>query len=89
MSEIKKIRVTDNTKSGTEKISDVQLSSGKTETVAQVVSNLESNDKYYYTTSSNSKADVEAVYPKNGRKPYIRTVANGTESDNLLSLPRF
>ncbi|MGW7932138.1 DUF3892 domain-containing protein [Staphylococcus xylosus] len=44
--------------------------------------------EYYYTTSANSKASVEAVYPKN-RKPYIRTIANGTESDNLLSLPRF
>ncbi|MEB8060599.1 DUF3892 domain-containing protein [Staphylococcus xylosus] len=86
--EIKKIRLTSNANNGTEKISEVLLHNGDSETVAQVVRYLDSGLEYFYTTSYNSKARVESVHPT-GRSPYIRTVGNGTETDNLLSLPRF
>lgn len=86
--EIKKIRLTSNLRSGTEKISEVQLHNGETETVTQVVRYLDLGMKYFYTTSFSSKANVESVHPV-GRSPYIRTTGNGTEDDNLLSLPRF
>ncbi|MDE9798928.1 DUF3892 domain-containing protein [Staphylococcus delphini] len=86
--EIKKIRLTSNANTGTEKISEVLLHNGVSETVAQVVRYLDSGMEYFYTTSYSSTAIVESVHPA-GRSPYIRTVGNGTESDNLLSLPRF
>ena len=86
--EIKKIRLTSNANNGTEKISEVLLHNGDSETVAQVVRFLDSGLEYFYTSSYNSRANVESVHPT-GRSPYIRTVGNGTETDNLLSLPRF
>lgn len=86
--EIKKIRLTSNVNNGTEKISEVLLHNGDSETVDQVVRYLDSGLEYFYTTSYSSRAKVEPVHPT-GRSPYIRTVGNGTETDNLLSLPRF
>ncbi|HHE5951422.1 TPA: DUF3892 domain-containing protein [Staphylococcus aureus] len=86
--EIKKIRLTSNANNGTEKISEVLLHNGHSETVSQVVRYLDIGMEYFYTTSYSSKAKVESVHPAE-RSPYIRTVGNGTESDNLLSLPRF
>ncbi|MGW7932410.1 DUF3892 domain-containing protein [Staphylococcus xylosus] len=88
MYQITHVRLFDSNASGTERIRKIKLSDGTIETVEMVAKFISMKMEYYYTTSANSKADVEAVYPKD-RKPYIRTVANGTESDNLLSLPRF
>ena len=41
---------------------------------------------HYYTHVGNSKADVEVV---NAHPKFIRTVGDGTISDNLLQLPRY
>ena len=41
-----------------------------------------------YVESSTSKVEVGVVKPQGGT-PYLRTFANGTWTDNLLSLPRF
>lgn len=82
------IRTSDDYATETDKITHVKLNNGKIESVTQVVFFLDMNIDYYYTTSSNSKALVESVHPQNGL-PYIRTKANHTTKDNLLSLPRF
>lgn len=82
------IRTSENNATTTDKITHVKLESGTEETVEQVVRYLDAKIEYYYTTSSNSKALVQAVHPTHGR-PYIRTKANQTAKDNLLNLPRF
>jgi hypothetical protein len=72
----------------TEHITHIKLSNGMFETKAQAVRNIDSGREYFYTVSYISKAFVETVHPY-GREPYIRTKANSTTTDNLLSLPRF
>ncbi|MGL4697093.1 DUF3892 domain-containing protein [Enterococcus larvae] len=86
--QITHVRVSESFPTSTEKITDVKLSSGSVETVAQVVKYLDLNMEYFYTTSASSRALVESVHPV-GRPAYIRTKANATTKDNLLSLPRF
>lgn len=71
-----------------EHITHVKLSSGVQETVQQVVSYIDAKFEYYYTSANGSKAIVETVHPV-GKAAYIRTKANNTTQDNLLSLPRF
>ncbi|GED95602.1 hypothetical protein LBSP_21620 [Lentilactobacillus buchneri subsp. silagei] len=70
-------------------IVSVQLANGNIESKEQVIEWLDLNLRYFFTTSSYSEADVEAVHPDYPEKSYIRTVPNATTSDNLLSLPRF
>ncbi|HZL06523.1 MAG TPA: DUF3892 domain-containing protein [Coriobacteriia bacterium] len=41
-----------------------------------------------YVESASTKVQVGVVKPQGGT-PYLRTYANGTWTDNLLSLPRF
>ncbi len=82
------IRTSEAYSTSTDKITYVKLEDGKVESVEQVVMYLDMNIEYYYTTSNYSKALVESVHPQIGR-PYIRTKANHTIKDNLLSLPRF
>lgn len=41
-----------------------------------------------YVEGATSKVEVGVVKPQGGT-PYLRTFANGTWTDNLLSLPRF
>lgn len=86
--QITHVRLSDDNTTSTEHITHVKLSSGVVETKAQVVKYIDSGMEYYYTLSDNSKAYVETVRPV-GRDPYIRTKANNTTKDNLLSLPRF
>lgn len=86
--EITHIRMSDTNNSGTERIKEVKLSNDTVETVEFVAECINLNMKYYYTNSCSSRAKVEAVFPEN-RKPYIRTENNGTQSDNLLNLPKF
>ena len=69
-------------------ITDVKLSDGAVESVSLVVKYIDLGLKYFYTTSWSSKAEVESVHP-DFRDPYIRTKANYTTTDNLLSLPKF
>ncbi|MCH5385246.1 DUF3892 domain-containing protein [Limosilactobacillus reuteri] len=69
-------------------ITDVKLLDGSIESVQSVVKYIDSGSVYFYTTSWNSRAEVETVHP-DFRDPYIRTKANYTTADNLLSLPKF
>lgn len=69
-------------------IERVKLSDGIIEPVSQVVDFIDSGFEYYFTSSNRQKTEVETVHPSNS-DPYIRTKANQTTSDNLLSLPRF
>lgn len=82
------VKLSDNYATSTDKITHVKLEGGTVETVEQVVKYLDMNMEYYYTTSGYSRTLVEAVHPTYGM-PYIRTKANRTTSDNLLSLPKF
>jgi hypothetical protein len=86
--QITHVRLSDDSATSTEHITDVRLSDGAEETKAQVVKYIDQGMEYYYTQSTGSRADVETVHPT-GRTPYIRTKANNTTRDNLLSLPRF
>jgi len=85
--QITHIRLSDSGYSN-EHITHVKLSSGVIETVTDVVRYIDSSFEYYYTSAYGSKALVESVHPT-GRPAYIRTKANSTTRDNLLSLPRF
>lgn len=87
-SQITHVRLSVASTTSTEHITHVQLSGGTVETVAQVVGYIDRGMEYFYTTSTASKAIVETVHPV-GRPAYIRTKANSTTTDNLLSLPRF
>lgn len=69
-------------------ITDVKLSTGSIESVANVVSHIDRHAEYYFTARNGSRAQVESVHPA-GRTAYIRTKPNQTTTDNLLSLPRF
>lgn len=69
-------------------ITEVKLYDGTIETVPQVVKYIDSNYRYYFTSSNRNEVDVEAVHPNSGAA-YIRTKPNNTTRDNLLSLPRF
>jgi hypothetical protein len=86
--QITHIRLSNPTATSTEHITHVKLSTGIIESVPQVVAAIERGHEYYYTTSPYTRATVEVVRPT-GRPPYIRTKANQTTRDNLLSLPRF
>ncbi|MDY7222069.1 DUF3892 domain-containing protein [Halalkalibacterium halodurans] len=86
--QITHIRLSDSYSSSTESISHVKLSGGTVETKQQVVRYIDQGMDYYYTQAGGSRASVETVHPT-GREPYIRTKANTSVKDNLLSLPRF
>lgn len=88
--QITHVRISDNNATSVEKITDVKLSDGTPFTVSQIVNFIDQGHNFFYTHGyyQPSKAFVEAVHPSN-RDPYIRTKANSTTSDNLLSLPRF
>ncbi|AUJ23130.1 DUF3892 domain-containing protein [Virgibacillus dokdonensis] len=87
-SKVTHIKLSDPKKDTTEEIVKVKLSNGQVETVAEVVKWIDKNYKYYYTNVDGSEAEIESVHPA-GRDPYIRTKANKTTKDNLLSLPKF
>lgn len=69
-------------------ITEVMLATGLTFTREQIVDHIELKLEYFFTTGDGRKATVEAVRPSVG-SPYIRTKADNTTKDNLLSLPRF
>ena len=66
----------------------VKLDFGYFESVPNVVSSIDFGSTYYYTDNLGIKSEVKSVHPQYGA-PYIRTKANYTTKDNLLSLPRF
>jgi len=82
------IRLSNTFSDSAESIEKVKLSSGTIETVAEVVKRIDYGYEYFYTQVDGSKALIETVHPIGG-DPYIRTKANKTTKDNLLSLPEF
>lgn len=71
-----------------EDIIAVKLSFDYVESVPDVISSIKYGSTYYYTDRFGYKSEVEVVHPTHGDL-YIRTKANYTTKDNLLSLPRF
>ncbi|PZS28024.1 MAG: DUF3892 domain-containing protein [Pseudonocardiales bacterium] len=59
-----------------------------TGTRAEWVSWIENGNTGYTRDRFGNTAKVEVVTPASGPK-YLRTVADGTTTDNLLALPRF
>ncbi|MFK4885852.1 DUF3892 domain-containing protein [Lactococcus petauri] len=88
--QITHVRVSDNNATSVEKITDVRLAGNyKDCTVAEIIKYIEGNNEFFYTTAhTTTKSIVEVATSALGNK-YIRTKANGTKQDNLLSLPRF
>lgn len=82
------IRLSSEYEPTTDKITQVKLEDGTVESISQVVLYVDNNHFYYYVNSFGNQIEVETVHP-NGILPYIRTKANSTTKDNLLSLPRF
>ena len=76
-----------------EHITDVKWTSyqdGSTgqSTKATMVKWIDVDEGKAYVEAATSKVEVGVVKPQGGT-PYLRTIANGTWTDNLLSLPRF
>lgn len=84
--EIKAIRVSAATDTQTSKITHVKLESGTVLPVPQVIFDIKSGARFFYTTSRFTRAEVEIV---RDTPNYIRTKANLASIDNLLSLPKF
>lgn len=88
--QITHVRVSDNNTTSVEKITDVRLAGNYQDcAVADIIRYIEANNEFFYTTASTTtKSFVEVATSSLGHK-YIRTKANSTTKDNLLSLPRF
>ncbi len=54
---------------------------------AEIVQWIEAGNEAYVQDSYGSRAEVRVVKPAYGEK-YLRTMANGKWTDNLLSLPK-
>lgn len=73
-----------------EHISEVKTSGGGEWSRATVVKDIREGTDSYYTEVDGSKADVIVVEcPRCDFGDYIKTTADSTTADNLLSLPRF
>jgi hypothetical protein len=73
-----------------EHISEVKTSGGGEWSRATVVKDIREGTDTYYTEVDGSKADVIVVECANcDFGDYIKTTADGTTADNLLSLPTF
>ncbi|KDQ04370.1 DUF3892 domain-containing protein [Rhodococcus qingshengii] len=57
-------------------------------TTAQMVDYIDNRGHSAYVVGPNSRSTVQTVHPP-GAAAYLRTVANGVEDDNLLSLPLY
>jgi len=60
--------------------------SGKHFTVPEVITMIRDRGDVFYTVGANNQ--VALVEPVDAVRPYIRTLRDGTRTDNLLSLPR-
>lgn len=84
------VRTDWSTDSSHEHISEVKTSGGSIWSRATVVKDIREGGDSYYTEVDGSKADVIVVEcPNCTFDDYIRTTADSTTADNLLSLPRF
>lgn len=71
-----------------DKIEAIMLSNESVLTIPEVIDAIDGQQhQFFYTTFWNSHTPVEVVDSVNGK--YIRTEANHSTSDNLLSLPKF
>jgi hypothetical protein len=82
---------TESSSSGShEHISKVKTSGGSEWSRATVVKDIREGGDSYYTEVNGSKADVIVVEcPNCTFSDYIKTTADSTTADNLLSLPKF
>jgi hypothetical protein len=53
---------------------------------AQAIANIDGHVNSYYTTGGGSEANVVVVAHSSGKR-YLKTAADTTTKDNLLSLP--
>ncbi|AWN66981.1 DUF3892 domain-containing protein [Lactococcus lactis] len=89
--QITHIRVSDNNATSTEKITHVKiLANDPAYTVNDIIGLIQQGHQFFYTTTpyQTTKSFIEVATSSLGNK-YIRTKANYTTRDNLLSLPRF
>ncbi|UEG52603.1 DUF3892 domain-containing protein [Mucilaginibacter daejeonensis] len=56
-------------------------------TVEEAIKRIEANSREFYVETPAGSAYVKVERPE-GRRPYIRTVPDHTEKDNLLNLPQ-
>lgn len=71
-------------------ISEVKTAGGEVLTRGEVVKKIENEEQDFYTLVAGSKASVIVVKcPVCTASDYIKTTADSTTADNLLSLPSF
>lgn len=69
-------------------ISEVKFSDGTKESRATAYTAVTTGSDYYFTTGGGQRAKVEGATSSEGTK-YIRTKADSTIKDNLLSLTKY
>lgn len=60
---------------------------GSVHTRESVIRLIEARTDTFYVSQGGNYSDVGVVYPASPRLPYLRTYADSTWNDNLLSLP--
>lgn len=60
---------------------------GYIHTRESVIAKIEAQTDTFYVSERGNYSDVGVVYPDRPRLPYLRTYADNTWNDNLLSLP--
>jgi hypothetical protein len=71
-------------------ISEVKTAGGEVLTRSEVVRRIENGSQSFYTYANGSQASVIVVKcPNCSASDYIKTTADATTADNLLSLPPF
>jgi hypothetical protein len=65
-----------------------QIYQARTKKVDAIISDIESGQEYFTRDSQGTRAHVEVVEERDGSQ-YIRTLKDGSQSDNLLRLPRY
>ncbi len=71
-------------------ISEVKTAGGEVLKRSEVVKRIQNGEQSFYTLVAGSQASVIVVKcPTCSANDYIKTTADGTTADNLLSLPSF
>ena len=52
-----------------------------------VIGLIEAGTDSFYILNGGKRSEVGVVHPNNGRKPFLRSYADGYHNDNLLALP--
>jgi len=69
-------------------ITDFQMESGTVFTKPQMIAYIKMSPGSYYTSADGKKAEVIVATSEQGTE-YVKTKADSTTKNNLLSLPRF